>query len=289
MIKNITCSVALNPIKNKAYPYSWDLNIYRGCQHNCEYCYALYSHKYLNSDNFFDDIYVKKNIAEQLEKKLSSRYWKKSVINIGGVTDSYQPIEKQQKIMRDILQIMIKYENPITICTKSNLILRDLDLIKKLSNLTHVSIALSLITTNEKLKNIIEPFSPSLKNRIETLKILKQNKINTGILLMPILPFLTDNENNLELIFKIIKDYKLDYIIPGTLNLKGQTKTHFLNFLKNEFPKIYPKYLNLYKTSTLPKEYKIKVYKIINNLKQKYNINSNYKIFKPPTQKSFNL
>ncbi|OJT81281.1 radical SAM protein, partial [Clostridioides difficile] len=86
----------------------WDLNIYRGCEHGCKYCYAIYSHKYINSNNYFEEIYVKTNIVEKLERQLKSSKWKKEVINIGGVTDSYQPIEADYKIMPEILNLLIK-------------------------------------------------------------------------------------------------------------------------------------------------------------------------------------
>ena len=107
----ITCGSAVNKLKRKN-PYGWDLNIYRGCEHGCKYCYAIYSHQYIDSDNFFDEIYVKTNVVEQLEKQLSAPSWKREVINIGGVTDSYQTAEATYKIMPDILRLLIKYKTP---------------------------------------------------------------------------------------------------------------------------------------------------------------------------------
>lgn len=119
----------MNHIKTTRLPYHWDLNIYRGCEHNCEYCFAMYTHQYIEDTDFFHHIYVKKNIVEQLEKKLSSPSWKKEIINLGGVTDNYQPAEKSFQLMPEILKLMIRYKNPIIISTKSTLILRDLELI----------------------------------------------------------------------------------------------------------------------------------------------------------------
>ena len=110
-IKEMTCESALNKLKRKV-PFGWDLNIYRGCSHACNYCYAIYSHQYLNSDGFYDDIFVKTNIVEQLEKELSSPSWKREVINIGGVTDSYQRAEETYQFMPRILKLLIKYKTP---------------------------------------------------------------------------------------------------------------------------------------------------------------------------------
>lgn len=105
------CSVACNKLKRNV-PFAWGLNIYRGCEHGCKYCYAIYTHDYLNagSEKYSEDIYVKTNIVEQLEMQLSSPSWKREVVNIGGVTDSYQPAEVIYKLMPDILRVMIKYK-----------------------------------------------------------------------------------------------------------------------------------------------------------------------------------
>ena len=91
--QEMTCVTACNKLK-RTVPFGWDLNIYRGCEHGCQYCYAMYSHQYLGAEQYFRDIYVKTNIAEQLEKQLSSPSWKREVVNIGGVTDSYSPARR---------------------------------------------------------------------------------------------------------------------------------------------------------------------------------------------------
>ena len=107
LYQSICCKSALNKI-NSFLPYHYDLNIYRGCEHHCVYCFAKYSHRYLEDDNFFDHIYIKENIVEELAKKLSSKSWKRDVINLGGVTDSYQPIEKEKQLMPKILKLLTK-------------------------------------------------------------------------------------------------------------------------------------------------------------------------------------
>ena len=122
--------------------YQHDVNIYRGCEHGCLYCYALYSHDYLEDEKFYDHIYYKENIVEILEKEISKKSWQKKIINFGSVSDSYQPCEKKLELMRDVLKLMIKYQNPVNISTKSTLILRDLDLINELSKVAMVNICL---------------------------------------------------------------------------------------------------------------------------------------------------
>ncbi len=145
-----TCKSVIRSVKHKMTPYDYDANIYRGCSHGCVYCYAMYSHTYLEDQDFFNHIYYKENFCEILEKELSSPKWKKEIINFGSVSDSYQPAEKKLEIMRDVLKLMIKYKNPINISTKSKLILRDIDLIEELSLVAEVQIECSILVLMKK-------------------------------------------------------------------------------------------------------------------------------------------
>lgn len=275
MYKEIQIKTALNKINNSYLPYKWDLNIYRGCIHKCAYCYALYSHKYLNSKNFFNDIFVKKNIASELDKKLASKFWKRELINIGGVTDSYQEIEKKQKIMPEILKIMIKHKNPITISTKSDLILRDYNLIEELSKLSTVYIALSITSTNLDIQKLIEPHASQTIDRFNVIKELSKTNAIIGVHNMPILPFITDSCENLESIFAKASEYKANYIFSAILNLRGETKKHFLSFIKTNFAHLYPLYLDLYIGSFVNKEYSQNIYKQLKKLRTKYKFINN--------------
>ncbi len=256
-------------------PYKWDLNIYRGCSHRCVYCYARYSHEFIGG-NFFDDIYVKTNIVESLEKVISSKKWKKDVINIGSVCDSYQHIEKKYKIMPEILKLLIKYKSPAVISTKSDLILRDIDLINKLSENTYINIALSINCCDDNIIKITESGASSIKNRFNVIKEIKKTNASVGVHIMPVLPFITDSKYQIEELFSAIKSVNADYIIIDSLNLKGSTKIEYLNFIKNKYPNLFEKYLNLYKNGNIDLKYKKNLYLTINELKQKYNISTDY-------------
>lgn len=273
--KEITCSAALNKLKRRV-PYSWDLNIYRGCEHGCKYCYAIYSHQYLGSDDYFSDIYVKNNIVEQLERQLSSTSWKREVVNIGGVTDSYQPIEKQYKLMPEILRLMIKYKTPCIISTKSDLILRDYELIAELSSITYVNVAATVTCMDENIRKRIEPNSaPSLK-RFAMLKEFSKTNASTGLHFMPIIPFLTDEYENIDSLYSNAADSHVDYVLPGVLYLRGKTREVFFDFIKREFMHIYEPLQQLYKTGGAGKEYKDKLYLTVNELKEKHGLSSSY-------------
>lgn len=256
----------------KGFPYQYDMNIYRGCEHGCLYCYALYSHDYLNDNLFYENIYYKENVIEVLEKELSSGKIK-GIINIGSVCDSYQPCERELCLMRDILKLMIQYKQPINISTKSNLILRDSDLISELSKMTYVNITSSITLADERKQRLIEPNASTSLERIKMLKEMKEKtSAKVGILLMPIIPYIGDSYENLEAIYKTAKSFNLDYIYPGTLYLRGKTKSYFLNGIKNIDYNVYKKIKDLYKQGKCNSNYKKDIYRKIEELNKKYNM-----------------
>lgn len=265
----------MNKLKRKI-PFAWDLNIYRGCEHGCKYCYAMYSHQYLDSEQYFNDIYVKTNIVEQLEQQLRSASWKREVVNIGGVTDSYQPIEEQYKLMPDILRLMIKYRTPCIISTKSDLILRDYELIEKLANITYVNIAATVTCMDENIRRKIEPNGVESIKRFAMLKEFAKTNASTGLHFMPIIPYITDGWDNVDSLYSKANESKVDYVLPGTLYLRGKTRVVFFDFIKQEFPDLYPVLQELYKTGGAGKDYKDKLYKMVNELKAKYNLSGSY-------------
>jgi len=273
--REICCESALNKLKRKI-PYGWDLNIYRGCEHSCKYCYAIYSHKYLKDEDYFGSIYVKTNIVEKLEKELSSPNWKREIINIGGVTDSYQPAEAQYKMMPEILKLLIKYRTPAIISTKSDLILRDYDLIDELSHVTYINVAATITTTDEKIRTLVESGGCDYKRRFGVLKTFRQTNASTGLHVMPIIPMLTDNYENLDSLFHHAKECNVHYVLTGTLYLRGKTRSVFYDFIRKEFPEHYEILSELYKTGGASKEYKDSLYKAVNSLRMKYGLSSGY-------------
>jgi DNA repair photolyase len=278
----ITCESAITELKRKI-PYGWDLNIYRGCQHGCRYCYAMYSHKYLGTGSFFEDIYVKSNIVEQLEKQLSSPGWKREVVNIGGVTDSYQPAEATYKLMPEILKLLIKYETPAIISTKSDLILRDYDLIDQLSRITYINVAATITTTDEQIRSLIEPNSVSSRARFDMLKQFRKTNASVGLHVMPIIPYITDSYGNMDSLCSSAADSCVHYVLPGVLYLRGQTRQAFFDFILKSFPELYEKLSLLYKTGGADKEYKNRLYEMVNPLREKYCLSSSY--MKPMREK----
>jgi len=273
--KEVCCENALSELKRKV-PYGWDLNIYRGCSHACRYCYAIYSKQYLNSDGMYDKIHVKTNIVEQLERELSSPAWKREVINIGGITDSYQKAEETYQFMPQILKLLIKYKTPAIISTKSTLVLRDYDLIDELSQITYINIAATITTMDDQVRRKIEPGAASSIERFAMLKQFRKTNASVGLHVMPIIPYLTDSFENIESLCAGAKESGVHYLLPGALYLRGETRKVFFEFIQQNFPQLFLPLQTLYKTGGADKEYKNRLYLIVNELRDRYGISSSY-------------
>jgi len=271
----ITCTAALNQLKRKI-PYGWDLNIFRGCSHGCQYCYAMGTHGYTGLADFSSEIYVKTNIVEALEKQLRSPEWKGDIINIGGVTDSYQPAEAHYQLMPEILKLLIKYKTPAIISTKSDLILRDYDLIDALSRITYINVAATVTTMNEELRKKIEPGAATSQARFNMLKAFGKTNASIGHHLMPIIPYLTDDSATLSDLFEAGKEAHVHYVLPGALYLRGATRSAFFAFIKTAFPEKYDALWGLYKKGGASKDYKDELYGRLNPLRKSFGLSNSY-------------
>ncbi|MDR0571431.1 MAG: hypothetical protein LBG48_01115 [Rickettsiales bacterium] len=271
MIKEVQIKSAIHFHKAK-FAANYDLNIYRGCEHRCQYCFAQYTQDYLNS-NFFGDVFVKTNIAEILDKELSKKTWKGDLIDISAVCDCYQPLENRYKLMQGVLEVLIKHKNPVFILTKSPLILRDFDLIKKLSEVTKVCIGASITTLDENISKKLESNVVSGVERLEMLKEFASLKTcKTCVMLMPVIPYLTDTVKNIEDIFIISKKYKIDALICGILHLRGELKKKFFNFLSYNFPFTLKHLQRLYKAAYVSKNYDDKFETFLRKIRKRYGL-----------------
>lgn len=274
-IKEISCKTALNRLSKSRLPYNWDLNVYRGCAHGCEYCYALYSHGYINGGSFFGDIYVKTNAAERLEEQLAARSWRREAVNLGGVTDSYQPAEAEYKIMPDILRLLIKYKTPCIISTKSTLITRDIALFEELSRIAYVCVSETVTCMDESVRIKLEPGGAPSDKRFDVLKEFAGAGIRTGLHYMPIVPYVTDGRRNMEEIFSRAAEVGVSHVIAERLNLRGETRGRFLAFLESSLPDALEPVKRIY-SGEKRKEYSIRLRSQINYYMKKYGLSPDY-------------
>ncbi|MEW6455440.1 MAG: radical SAM protein [Acidobacteriota bacterium] len=204
-IKETNSKKILNRSKIEGVDYC--INPYIGCFHGCKYCYAEFMKKYtFHTENWGEFVDIKINSPELLEKEIKSM--RKGLIMISSVTDPYQPIEKKYEITKRILEILLIYQFPVEILTKSSLILRDIEILKKFNDLC---VGLTITTDNEYIKKIFEPRSSSISERVNTIEILHKNGIRTFCFVGPILPM--NPENLLNMIID-----KVDFIYLDRMN-----------------------------------------------------------------------
>ena len=268
----VKCKSFLHHFDKKFLPFSWGANPYRGCEHSCPYCFARYTHEYLgyNSGVDFDTkILVKANAAEVLEKELSSPRWKGDIVNLGSVCDPYQPAEKKFKITQQVLEIFAKHKNPLFVGTKSNLILRDIDLLSEMAKRTTLIVYITITTLDETIRRKIEPRAASTEERLDAVKQLSDAGVTVGILFMPIFPYLTDDFENINGVVKAVSDAGAKDLVPGVLDLRASCRNRVLSFIEEEFPELLPKYLALYRKAYAPKDYVGKIYRAVETARRK--------------------
>ena len=173
------------------------LNPYRGCEHGCIYCYARPYHEYLGFSSGLDfetKIMVKEDAPSLLRQELSSPRWVPKVIALSGVTDPYQPVERRLKLTRRCLEVLAEFRNPVTVVTKNNLVMRDLDLLAELAGCQAAAVFISVTTLDTGLRKILEPRTSPPAARLATITALSKAGIPTGVLVAPVIPGLTDHE-----------------------------------------------------------------------------------------------
>jgi DNA repair photolyase len=221
------------------------MNISRGCIHGCIYCDAR--SKCYHMDHEFEDVEIKINAPELLEQKLKTKR-KKCMIVTGAMSDPYIPITENLHNIRTCLEIIEKYSFGLAIQTKSDLILKDLDLLKKINNNAKCIVEITLTTFDEKLCKIIEPNVPTTKERFDVLKIMRDNDIQTIVWLSPILPFINDTRENIMGILNYCIEAKVYGIIcfDMGLTLREGDREYFYKNLDRYFPGIKEKYQRRY-------------------------------------------
>ena len=230
----------------------YGMNLYRGCQHNCVYCDGR-SEKYQVDGEFGEDVIVKTNAIELLRRELDPRRkltpFKRGYIGVsGGVGDSYQPVEKKYELTRKTLHLLYEKKFPVHILTKSTLVKRDVDILKKINEQNRVIVSFSFSSVDNQISSVFEPGVPSPRQRLETLRFFKNQGIACGMFLLPVIPFVTDKPELLEDSIRKASKIGLDFIVFGGMTIKeGKQKDYFFNVLKKNFPKLVIEYRRIYK------------------------------------------
>ena len=268
---------ALNRESSGRMPFDWTLNPYRGCEFGCKYCYARYTHEFMelrDGADFERKIFAKVNAPELLRAELARARDRGQSIALGTATDPYQPAEKQFEITRRMLEVFAGFEGlAFSITTKSVLILRDLDLLKTIAARHRFGVHLTVTTTNRRLARLLEPKAPPPVKRLEAVARLAEAGIFVAVNAMPILPGITDSPPALEELVRQAAAAGASAIHGNVLFLMPSAMNFFMPFLEAEFPDLAGRYRRLYARSAyLTGEYKERIGELMAGLRQKYGL-----------------
>lgn len=271
MIKEVNAKSILGKCKRPSdwFGVKYIFNIYRGCEHQCIYCDSR-SECY-GIENF-SDIIVKINSTELLGKQLASKR-KKGLIGTGSMGDPYTISEKKYKLTRKALELISQFNYPVHITTKSNLVLRDIDILEEINKI-YASVSMTITTTDGELARKVEPYAPLPMDRLKALGILSEIGICTSITMMPILPFIEDNEENIIDIVNKASFYGVKHIVPWLgMSLRDRQRAYYYAKLDKLFPGVRQKYekrfKDMYKCSANNSR---KLWSILGEACDKYNI-----------------
>ena len=261
-------------------PFTWTINPYRGCEFACKYCYARYTHEFMelrDGVDFERKIYVKQHAAGLLRQELR-RVKPGEEIAIGTATDPYQPIERRLEVTRAILEELSHNAGlELGIVTKSNLVLRDIDLLKRIAENNQIFVNVTITTLDVDLARILEPRAPRPDLRMETVRKLNLKRVNAGVICAPVVPGITDSPRDLEALVRATAEAGGKYIYANPLFLKPCSAPVFLPFLEKEFPHLVDSYQQRYKDRAfLPKAYGQRLSQLMARLRQKHGLHKNY-------------
>jgi DNA repair photolyase len=270
----------LNRCTAPRMPFTWTINPYRGCEFACKYCYARYTHEFMDLRDgveFERKIYIKQHAAELLRQELRQVKGGEEIA-IGTATDPYQPAEKRFEVTRTILEEFSRHGGlEIGIVTKSNLILRDLLLLREVAEHNTVFVNLTITTLDTDLARALEPRAPRPDLRLEAIRELNRAGVNAGAICAPVLPGITDSPKDLDALVKAVAEAGGKYVFANPLFLKPCSAAIFLPFVEEKFPHLIEKYKMRYgERAFLPKTYRNRISQLMNRLREKYGIRRDY-------------
>jgi len=266
----------LNRCSATRMPFTWTINPYRGCEFACKYCYARYTHEFMEMRDGMDferKIYVKQQAAWMLRQDLR-RVKRGEEIAIGTATDPYQPAERRYEVTRAIMEELARHHGlELGIVTKSNLVLRDTELLREIAEHNQLFVNITVTTVNAELARTLEPRAPRPDLRLEAVRQLNLAGVDAGVICAPVVPGITDAPRDLEALVRAVAEAGGKYVYANPLFLKPCSASVFLPFLEKEFPQLVGDYRRRYQEKAfLPAAYGKRLSQLMRKLREKYGI-----------------
>src|SRR5512133_30216 len=240
---------ALNKVPGDYLPFNWTVNAFRGCAHACVYCFARNTHTYLDLNagrDFEREIVVKVNVPEVLRAELARRSWKRELVAIGTNTDPYQWVESRYKLMPPTLEALRDAETPVSVLSKSPLVLRDIDLYVEMAGRAGATVNLSVPTLDEKVWREPEPHTPNPRARLDAVAELTRRGVGSGVLIAPLMPGINDAPEQVEPIVELAREAAATFVGSAALHLRDEVRDVFFGWLAAKRPDLLSRYEKLY-------------------------------------------
>jgi DNA repair photolyase len=241
---------ALNHVPGGRYGFDWTINPYRGCSHACTYCFARRTHVYLEMNagrDFEREIVVKVNVPELLRAELARPSWGRELVALGTNTDPYQWVESRYRMMPEILAALEVAETPVSVLTKSPLVMRDVEIFERMAKRLPVSVNLSVPTLDEDAWRATEPHTPSPAARLDAVAELRRRGIESGVLIAPLMPGINDSPEQVQPIVDRARKAGATFLGGVALHLRGEVRDVFFAWLEEKRPDLLPRYEQLYR------------------------------------------
>jgi DNA repair photolyase len=245
----IRAKSALNRVPGGRYGFSWTINPFRGCTHACVYCFARRTHTYLDFDagrDFEREIVVKVNVPELLRAELARPSWKRDLVALGTNTDPYQWVESRYRFMPEILAALEEAQTPVSVLTKSPLLLRDIEIYERMAERLPISVNLSVPTLDEDAWRATEPHTPSPAARLDAVAELRSRGIDSGVLIAPLMPGINDTPDQVQPIIDRAKEADATFLGGVALHLRDEVRDVFFAWLEAKRPDLLSRYEKLY-------------------------------------------
>ncbi len=248
--RDLPCRSLVSRVRSDRVPFEFGINPYRGCEFGCVYCYARYTHEFMELEDWLDferKVFVKRGAAEALLADLRRLDLAGRWIAIGTATDPYQPAERRCRVTRSVLEVLARKRNlRVSVTTKSDLVARDADLLARLAEQNEVHVNVTVTTPRYELARRIEPRAPRPDRRLAAVKTLSDAGIRTGVFLMPLLPRINDGAEDLDLLCRLAGEAGASYLASQVLFLRSCSRKRFFPFIEERFPELLPYYRRLY-------------------------------------------